>query len=182
MGRSEEAGFRCLAGLRLGLARGRASTQRAKSVVSASFSRLPSSARTASGGRFGRVAHAITPDTWPDHTTDEVPRCLPPQAAVSDGYKQHVKGPSDASGAGTESYRPRLQGWQQSRSSSPGAVGGNEGQNPKQSVQAPETRTVSGAIPATKWPAGTSFRKPALTLRNIPTGSAAAPDGPGTTS
>ena len=182
MGRSEEASFRGLVGLRLGRVGGRASPHWAKSVVSASFKGPPAAARTGSGGWSDPVILAITQDTWLDHITDEVPRCLPPPAGVSNGYKQHVKGPRDASVAGTVSYRPRLQGWQQRRSSGVLFGGRHERQNRKQTVRAPVTRTVSRAIEATKWPAGTSFRQLALRLRNILTGTAAALDRPGTTS
>lgn len=182
MDRSEEASFRRLVGLRLGQTEGRASAQWAKSAVSASLRRLPDTAYTDSGGRSDiLVRHAITQGTWFDHITDEVPRCLPPLAGVSKGYKQHVKGPRYASVRGTESYRPPLQGWQQSRSNCSHRKGGNERQNRKQSVYAPATRIVSQAIKATKWPTGTSFRQLADTLRNIPTGADAAHDGPSTT-
>jgi hypothetical protein len=182
MGRSEEASFRCRVGLRLGRVGGRASPQWAKSAVSPLVGRPPAAARTVSGGRFDQVILAITQGAWLDHITDEVPRCLPPLAGVSNGYKQHVKGPRYASGAGTVSYRPRLQGWQQSRSNGASFGGRDERQNRKQTVRAPVTRIVSQANQATKWPAGTSFRKLAVPLRNILTGAAAAWDGPGTTS
>lgn len=182
MDRSEEASFRRLVGLHLGQTEGRASPHWAKSAGSASFRSLPVIAHTVSGGRSDYlVSHAITQDTWFDHITDEVPRCLPPPAGVSKGYKQHVKGLRHASVTGTASYRPRLEGWQQSRSSCSHRKGGNERQNRKQSVNAPVTRIVSQAIEATKWPTGTSFRKLADLLRNIPTGADAAHDGPSTT-
>jgi hypothetical protein len=84
--------------------------------------------------------------------------------------------------AGTVSYRPRLQGYQQSQSSSASFGERDERVNRKQSVQAPVTRIVSQALKATKWPTGTSFRKLALLLRNILTGTAAAVEGPSTTS
>jgi hypothetical protein len=182
MDRSEGASFHRPAGLRLGRIRGRASPHWAKSVVSPSKWRLHTAACTVSGRWADLVSHAITPDTWLDHITDEVPRCLPPPAGVSKGYKQHAKGLRHASATGTVSYRPRPQGWQQSRSMSSGQQGSSERQNRTQSVHAPATRTVSRAIEATKWLAGTSFRQPALTLRNILTGTAAASDGPSTTS
>ena len=181
MDRSEEASFRGLVGLRLGQTVGRASPQWAKSVDSASLRSLPAAASTDSGWRSDLVSHAITQGTWLDHITDEVPRCLPPSAGVSKGYKQHAKGPRYASVTGTASYRPRLEGWQQSRSSCSHRKGSNERQNRKQSVCAPATRIVSQATKATKWPAGTSFRKLAVMLRNIPTGAVAAYDGPSTT-
>jgi hypothetical protein len=181
MGRSEEASSRCRVGLRLGRVGGRASPQWAKSAVSAFFERHPATACTVSGGRSNQVTLAITQGAWLDHITDEVPRCLPPPAGVSKGYKQHVKGPRYASVTGTASYRPRRQGWQQSRSSCSYRKGSNERQNQKQSVNAPTTRIVSPATQAAKWPAGTSFRKLAARLRNIPTGAVAAYDGPSTT-
>jgi hypothetical protein len=181
MGRSEEARFRGLVGWQLGWIGGRASPHWAKSAVSASFRRLPAAARTGSGRQSDLVTLAITQGTWLDHITDEVPRCLPPPAGVSNGYKQHVKGLRHASATGTVSYRPRPQGWQQRRSSDLVARLSHERQNRKQTVQAPVTRIVSQALKATKWPAGTSFRKPASTLRNIPTGTVAAQDGPSTT-
>jgi hypothetical protein len=181
MGRSEGASFHGPVGLRLGQTEGRASPHWAKSVGSASCKGLPLTARTDSGGPSVLVSHAITPDPWLDHITDEVSRCLPPPAGVSKGYKQHAKGLRYASAAGTESYRPRPQGWQQSRSSCWAPKDGNERQNRIQSVNAPVTRTVSRAIQATKWRAGTSFRQPAHRLRNILTGTAAASDGPSTT-
>jgi hypothetical protein len=182
MGRIEEASFRGLAGWRLGRFGGRASLLWAKSVVSAFFGRLPSAVCTVSGGWFELVHLVITQGVWLDHITDEVPRCLPPPAGVSNGYKQLVKGPRYASVAGTASYRPRLQGCQQRQSSSSPFEGRHERQNRKQSVSAPATRIVSQAIKATTWPTGTSFRKLAVLLRNIPTGAAAALDGPSTTS
>ena len=182
MRRSEEASFRGLVGLRLGRVGGRASAHWAKSVFFASFERIPAVAYTVSGWRSDLVHRAITQGTWLDHITDEVPRCLPPPAGVTNGYKQHVKGRRYASVAGTVSYRPRLQGWQQRRSSGVLFGGRHERQNRKQTVRAPVTRTVSRAIEATKWPAGTSFRQTALMLRNILTGTAAAWDRPGTTS
>ncbi len=182
MGCSEGASFHGPVGLRLGQTEGRASPQWAKSVGSASLRSLPVAARADSGERSeSLVSHAITPDTWLDHITDEVPRCLPPPVEVSNGYKQHAKGRRYASAAGTVSYRPRPQGWQQSRSTGLGQKGSPERQNRTQSVKAPVTRTVSPAVQATKWPAGTSFRQPACTLRNILTGTAAASDGPSTT-
>jgi hypothetical protein len=182
MSRNEEASFRGLVGWRLGRVGGRASPLWAKSAVSAFFGRPPSAACTVSGGWFDPVQLVITPDAWLDHITDEVPRCPPPPAGVSNGYKQHVKGPRYASVAGTASYRPRLQGCQQRQSSSSPFEGRHERQNRKQSVHAPATGIVSQAIEATTWPTGTSFRKPAVLLRNIPTGVAAALDGPSTTS
>jgi hypothetical protein len=181
MGRSEGASFQGPVGLRLGQTVGRASPHWAKSVGPASCKGLPLTARTDSGGPSVLVSHAITSDTWLDHITDEVPQCLPPHAGVSKGYKQHAKGLRYALAAGTESYRPRPQGWQQSRSTGSGPKGSPERQNRIQSVNAPVTRTVSRAIQATKWPAGTSFRQPAPELRNILTGTVAASNGPSTT-
>ena len=179
---SEEASLRGRVGLRLGQTEGRASPQWAKSVGSASSRSLPAAACTDSSRRSDfLVSHAITQGIRLDHITDEVPRCLPPLAGVSKGYKQHAKGLRYASVTGTASYRPRLQGWQQSRSSCSHRKGSNERQNRKQSVNAPATRIVSRAIQAAKWPAGTSFRKLAEMLRNIPTGAVAAHDGPSTT-
>jgi hypothetical protein len=182
MGCSEGASFHGPVGLRLGQTEGRASPQWAKSVGSASVRSLPVTAGADSGWRSEYlVNHAITSDTWLDHITDEVPRCLPPPAGVSNGYKQHAKGRRHASAAGTVSYRPRPQGWQQSRSTRSGQKGSAERQNRIQSVNTPVTRTVSRAIEATKWLAGTSFRQPARTLRNILTGTVAVSDGPSTT-
>jgi hypothetical protein len=181
MGRSEEASFRGLVGLRLGRIEGRASSQQAKSAISASFERFPVAACMASGGWLAPVPRAITQDAWLDPITDEVPRCLPSPAGVSKGYKQPVKGPRYASVAGTVSYRPRLRGWQQSRSSCVFFGERNERQNRKQSVWTPVTRIVSWAIKAAKWLAGTSFRQPALTLRNVLTGAVAVWNGPSTT-
>jgi hypothetical protein len=177
MGRSEEASSLGRAGLRLGRVGGRASVHWAKSVCSASLWSIPAAAHTASGVRSDLVVRAITQGIRLDHITDEVPRCLPPPAGVSKGYKQHAKGPSDASLAGTASYRPRLQGWQQRRSS---LALRDERQNRRQPVRTPVTRIVSWAIAATKWPAGTSSRKPAVTLRNILTGTVAVWDRSGT--
>jgi hypothetical protein len=179
MGRSEEASFRGQAGWRLGRVRGRASPRWAKSVVSASKRRLPVIVCADSDGQIDQVGYASTSGTWLDHITGEVPRCLPPPAGVKNGYKYAMKGQPDASVAGTVSYRPRLQGCQQRQSTS---VWRKERQNRKQPVQAPVTRIVSQATPAAKWPAGTSSRQLASTLRNIPTGTAAAPDRPSTTS
>jgi hypothetical protein len=164
---SEEASFPGRVGWRLG------SPQWAKSVVSASTRRLPASVCADSGGQIDQVKHVFTPGAWLEHITGEVPRCLPPPAGVKAGYKRVSKGQSDASVAGTVSYRPRLQGCQQRQSSS---ALRNERQNRKQSVQAPATRIVSWTTQATKWPVGTSSRQLALTLRNIPTETAAAKD------
>ncbi len=181
MRRSQEASFRGPMGLRLGRVKGRASPHWAKSGVSASIRRLPAPAYAVSGRQIDQVIHAITQDTWLGHVTGEVPRCLPPQAGVNNGYKQHVKGQRHAPVAGTVSYRPRLQGCQQSQSSPVSLVGQDERQNRKQSVQASVTRIVSQAIEATKWPAGTFSRTLAVMLRNILTGAVPAKDGPSTT-
>lgn len=182
MGCSEGASFHGSMGLRLGQAEDELPCTGRSPLTLPSAKSLPDTANTASGRQSEfLVEHAITPDTWLDHITDEVPRCLLPPAEVSNGYKQRAKGQRHASATGTVSYRPRPQGWQQSRSTRSGKKGSAERQNRTQSVNAPVTRIVSRAVQATKWPAGTSFRQPACTLRNIPTGTAAASDGPSTT-
>ena len=177
----EEASFRCPMGSRLGCSSGRTSPHRVKSVFSASFWRFPVAAHAVSGGQPGVVQRVITQDTWFDHLTGEVPRCPPPPAGVIASYKRDAKSGRHASVAGTASYRPRLWGCQQSQSSRGAQPRSDERLNRKQFVPAPETRIVSQAIKAPKWPVGTSSRQPACPLRNIPTGSAAAQNGPGTT-
>ena len=179
MGGREEASFRRLAGLRFGHSSGRASPLRAKSVFSASSRRIPGVAQAVGGVQTGVVLGAITQGAWRDHLTGEVPRCLPPPAGVTAGYKRDVKDQPHASVAGTASYRPRLQGCQQSQSS---PVLRDERLNRKQSVRRPVTRIVSHATKASKWPAGTSFRQLAFPLRNILTGTVALWDRPGTSS
>ena len=159
-----------LVGSRLGWTRGRASPHRAKSVGSTSHGSLPSTVSTVNSWRSCLVIGALTPNTWLVHITDEVPRCLPPPAGVSTGYKLCVKGLRYAAATGTESYRPRPQGWQQRGSMRSGRKGNPERQNRKQPDQAPTTRIVSHGTQATKWPAGTSLPQPADMLRNIPTG------------
>jgi len=176
-GHHEEARFRRPMGLHLGPNRGRASRHWAKSAFSASFRRTPAAAHTVSGAQSVRVAHAITPDTGLTHITGEVPPC-PAKTQVTAGYKNVTKGQPHARAAVTASYRHRPQGCQQ-RHSSP--LSGDERQNLKQSVRAPVTRTVSPRVQAAKWPAGTSSRQPLGPLRNIPTGTVAAQDWPGTT-
>ena len=176
-GHHEEARFRRPVGLPLGPNRGRASRRWAKSAFSASFRRTPAAARTVSGAQSVRVAHAITPDTGLTHITGEVPPC-PAKTQVTAGYKNVTKGQPHARAAVTASYRHRPQGCQQ-RHSSP--LSGDERQNLKQPVRAPVTRIVSPKGQAAKWPAGTSARQPLGPLRNIPTGTVAAQDWPGTT-
>lgn len=158
MGRSEEAGFRRPVGLRLGRVRGRASPQWAKSALSASLRRFPLAACADSGERSAPVTLAITQDTWLEYTTDEVPRCLPPPAEVSKGYKPCVKGPSDASESERVSPCLRLKGCQQRQSRGPqGSLAGSERQNlrvPSELQQ--HMGLVSPEIKATKWPGGTS--------------------------
>lgn len=179
--RLEEASSRCPVGSPLGHSSGRASPHRAKSVFSASFWRIPVAALAVSGAQTGVVLRAITQDAWLGHLTGEVPRCPPPPAGVTASYKRDAKSWPHASVAGTASYRPRPWGCQQSQSSLGAQPCSDQRLNRKQFVQAPETGTVSQAIEAPKWPAGTSSRQPACPLRNIPTGSAAAQNGPGTT-
>src|SRR5438045_6747602 len=149
----EEARFRRPLGWPLGPDRRRASPHWAKSVFSASLWRIPAAADTVSGTQSVRVAQAITPDIWFDHITGEVPPCLASATQATAGYKQASKGQSDARGAGTVSYRPRLQGCQQ-RQSSPEQR--DERQNLKQSIRAPVTRIASPESSATKWLVGTS--------------------------
>ena len=175
--RREEARFRCPMGLRLGQDRGRASRHWAKSAFSASR-RIPVAALTVSGAQLVRVVHAITSGARLTYITGEVPPC-PAKTQVTPGYKHEPKGQVHARAAVTGSYRHRSQGCQQ-RPSSPAPR--DERQYLKQSVRAPDTRTVSPRTPATQWPAGTSSRQPLGPLRNIPTGSAAAPDRPSTKS
>jgi hypothetical protein len=167
----EEASFRRPLGWRLGPARRRASPQWAKPVFSASFRRTPALALTVSQSQSVRVVRAVTSGTWSGHITGEVPPC-PAKTQVTAGYKQATKGQPHARAAVTASYRHRPQGAQQ-RQSSP--LTPDERQNLKQSVRAPVTRTVSPRTAASKWPAGTSSRQPPGPLRNIPTGTAAAP-------
>lgn len=171
----EEARFRRPLGRRLGPDRGRASPQWAKPVFSASFRRTPAAALAVSGAQTVRVVHAVTTGKWFNHFTGEVPRC-PASLPVTAGYKSASKGPLHAPAAVTASYRHRLQGCQQ-RQSSPAQQ--DERQNLKQSVQSPVTRIVSCGIQATTWPAGTSSRQTPLRLRNIPTGTVAVQDRPG---
>jgi hypothetical protein len=174
--RREEASFRCPMGLRLGQDRGRASRHWAKSAFSAS-GRIPVAALTVSGAQLVRVVHAITPGAGLSYITGEVPPC-PAKTQVTPGYKHESKGQAHARAAVTGSYRHRSQGCQQ-RQSSPRT--GDERQYLKQPIRAPVTRTVSPRTQATPWPAGTSSRQIPGSLRNIRTGTAAAPDRPSTT-
>ena len=176
-GHHEEARFRRPMGLHLGPNRGRASRHWAKSAFSASFRRTPAAAHTVSGAQSVRVAHAITPDTGLTHITGEVPPC-PAKTQVTAGYKKATKSQHDARATVTVFYRHRPWGCQQ-RQSSPAQR--DERQNLKQPVRAPVTRIVSPKGQAAKWPAGTSSRQPLGPLRNIPTGTVAAQDWPGTT-
>jgi hypothetical protein len=175
--RHEEARFRRPMGLRLGQGRGRASRHWAKSAFSASIRRTHAAALTASGAQAVRVEHAITSGTGLSGITGEVPPC-PAKTQVTAGYKNGTKGQRYARAAVTASYRHRSQGCQQ-RQSSPRT--GDERQYLKQPIRAPVTRTVSPRTQATPWPAGTSSRQIPGSLRNIRTGTAAAPDRPSTT-
>jgi hypothetical protein len=180
MDRLEEASSRCLAGLRIGCASGRASPLRAKSVFSASFWRTPAAAFAVSGVQIGIVFGAITQGAWRDHLTGEVPRCLPLPAGVTAGYKLDRKASPTQRWRERRLVRPRLWGCQQSQSSGGSLAGRHERLNRKQPVPSPVTRIVSLATKATTWPAGTSSRQLASSLRNILTGTVALWDRPGT--
>lgn len=113
----------------------------------------------------GPVLHAVTPGIQCVLTTGEVLRGLFPPGRVMISYKQAVKGWSDASAAGTASYRPCPWGCQQSQSS---PATRDERQNRSRSVKLEVVfGKVSPTAAATKWPAGTSSRQPAGLLRNI---------------
>jgi hypothetical protein len=155
----------------------RATTLLVKFDLPASFGSGRAAAHAVSGGLTVPVLQATTTRTGNPRFTDEVPTCLAARR-VTAGYKMASKGQLYARAAATASYRRRPRGCQQ-RHSNPAHR--DERQYLKQSVQSPVTRIVSSGIQATKWPAGTSSRQPPLTLRNIPTGTAAVQNRPGCT-
>lgn len=167
MGRREEAGLPVSIGWRLGRVNGRASPHRAKSV-SPPLTEIPGVAHAVSGFQIGWVHRVVISGTWRSNLTDEVPRRPPPYWGVSPGYKSEMKDWGNASVSRSVSHGSALRGCQQSQSSS-GPL--SERLNRNQSVNSsPSAGKVSRASAATKWPAGTSFRKHAPRLRNVPYG------------
>ena len=154
----------------LGLVCGRASERSAKPDGSALFLSHPVATSAVSRQRADRVLQAITSRQRHLLFTDEVPPHPGPQDPVSQRYKAKPKCAGYVRVAGTGSYRPRLQGCQQSQS----RMGRlprvrSERQNHREPwVETGFTRKVSGALAATTWPAGTSFRQSARGLRNVP--------------
>lgn len=166
MGHREEASLHGLAGWRSGWSGGREPCASAKSALPALMGKLPAVAN--SGHRQPvqtPVQHAIMPGIEHVPTTGEVPRRLFPPGGVTASYKQAVKGPPDATAAGTVSHRPCPQGCQQSQSS---PATRDERQNRSRSVKPLIVRKVSPAAEATKWPARTSSWQTADWLRNVP--------------
>lgn len=118
MGRRDVASLPSRSGLHLGRVRGRASPFRAKSVFSASSRRILNATYAVTGVSTAPVLRVIMSSTRKAHLTDEVLRRPVPSGRVIVGYKPNAKGQHHALVTGTDSSRPRLQGWQQRRSRS----------------------------------------------------------------
>lgn len=167
MGRREEADLPVLAGWRLGRVNGRASPHRAKSA-SLPLVEIPGVANAVSGLQIDLVHRVVMSGGWCSFPTDEVPRCPQSQTGVIPGYKLDVKDRGYAPVSRALSQGSALWGCQQgqnrlrqprvkrpnrSQSVSPGSFPGK----------------VSRASVATKWPAGTSFRKHVPSAKKHPT-------------
>ena len=173
------AGLPSGTGLHLGRDSGRASALLAKSVFSASSMRSPGAVNTVSDALTLPVQHVVMPRTRKIHSTDEVLRCPCFTDRVKADYKPYAKCRLYAPVAGTAFPRPRLQGWQQSRSRVAlipfQGMGPLERQNLRVPLRSPHLMgLVSPAAQATKWPEGTSSLQPACSLRNIPQQAGAA--------
>lgn len=173
MHRPQVAGLPSTTGLPLGRDCGRASALLAKSVFSTSSQRSPDAAHAVSGNLTLPVRHVVMPCTRKIRSTDEVLRCLSLSSWVTADYKPYVKCRHHAPVTGTGSLRPRLQGWQQSRSRglSSGLIRWTslERQNLRVPTGSPRGMgQVSPAANAAKWLGGTSSHQPAGLLRNTP--------------
>jgi len=174
MVRGDVAGLPSRTGLPLGRKDcGRASTLRAKSGFSASTGRSQGAAYAVNGVITLPVPQVIMLYTRKVHSTDEVLRCPTHRGRETAGYKPYAKGQHHAPVAGTVSPRPRLRGWQQSRSRGASSRITGRACFERQNLRVPFGSgqfmgKVSWAIQATKWPGGTSSRQPAPVLRNIP--------------
>ncbi len=169
MSRREVAGSLYLVGLLLGLARGRASEVCAKPDGSVPILGHPVATCAVGRQRAGMVLRAITSGQGHLHFTGEVPPRPGLSGPATRSYKAKPKCSGDARVAGTGSYRPRLEGCQQSHSRSRRlpSVGTERQNHREQSGGLRFMGKVSGASKATTWPAGTSFRQLAPTLRNV---------------
>jgi hypothetical protein len=164
--RHEEASPRCQTGWLLGRVGGRASVLQAKTVSPAPAWGSPQARYAVIGQEIDAVRPAIMFEQWRSNPTDEIPRCPGVSHSETGSYKLDTKGLRFAPEAGTTSYWPRLQGYQQRQSRS---HYGTERQNHSQLTGQGKPRgTVSLRIQATKWPAGTSSQSSLSTLRNIP--------------
>jgi hypothetical protein len=162
----EVAGLAGVMGLPMGLNSGRVSPFRTKSVFPASLAGSRGARYAVIGALRFQVVPAITSCVWFVHWTDEVPRCPGAGGQVSARYKPQAKGAPDAPVTGTGSPRPRLQGYQQSRSSP--AL-----RDERQNLRVPSRAdgfmgSVSPGPAAPKWPGGTSSRQHPGRLRNNP--------------
>ena len=176
MGRREVACLPSGVGSPLGRSRGRETPSLSKSVRFASFRTGRAGARTVSNRLMTPVLQAITPRQRNAPLTDEVPRCpRPSRRGVSVAYKSDTKGPPDAPATGRASPPPRPWGWRQrqSRGAGPRRFGGRASGSERQNLRVPPeplrfTGPVSPAVPATKWPGGTSSSQAVGPLSNSP--------------
>ncbi len=166
MDRREEARLHGRTGWRLGWNGRRAPCASAKSALLAPIEEDPAVANAVTDRQSIRVLHVVMPGIQHVHITGEVPRRLFPRGRVTASYKQAAKGSPEATAAGTQSQRPCSWGCQQ-RQSSPATR--DERQNRSRSVNLGIVfGKVSPTVTATKWPAGTSSRQSAGSLRNVP--------------
>jgi hypothetical protein len=154
----------------LGWSRERASVLQAKFDRSACMKTGRMAAHAVSRTSGAPVRPAITSRTRLVHFTDEVPRRSGPQGRKTVGYKLDTKGLPHAPVAGTDSHRPRLQGYQQRQSRGPHPPGAC---SERQNLRVPhgprrDMGPVSPAEAATKWPGGTSSLQSADRLSNSP--------------
>ena len=162
----EVAGLAGVMGLPMGLKSGRVSPFRTKSGFPASVAGSRGASHAVTGVLCCQVLPAITSCVWFVHWTDEVPRCPGACGQVSARYKPQAKGAPDAPVTGTGSPRPRLKGYQQSRSN---PAGWDERQNLRVPSRADGFMgSVSPGPAAPKWPGGTSSCQPPGMLRNNP--------------
>lgn len=162
----EVAGLASVMGLPVGLKSGRVSPFRTKSGFPASVAGSRGASHAVTGVLCCQVLPAITSCVWFVHLTDEVPRRPGARGQVSARYKPQAKGAPDAPVTGTGSPRPRLKGYQQSRSN---PAGWDERQNLRVPSRADGFMgSVSPGSAATKWPGGTSSCQHPGTLRNNP--------------
>jgi hypothetical protein len=164
MRRREGACFHCLAGSRLGQTEDEPPLSGRSPQPPPQLRGLPVAPHAVMGIQVLMVQHAIMSDTRRSCLTDEVPRR--PLCGVISRYKLHAKCVSHAPVAGTEFLWPRLRGCQKRQSRF--ALRQAERQNLSRAVRLLRAHgIVSPMAQATKWPAGTSSRKSAGSLRNI---------------